>query len=250
MSSTRDESGWQRWNTHFSTSVEVELFGKTLRLAQDPNSQNLGTTVWDASIVLAKWLEKGARRGEFARQKLRGKSAIELGAGTGLAGLALAMLSCNIVLTDTAQILRLLQMNYDANLSPAACSGLDLPCLSELGAVSVQELDWTRPEQYATLAPPYDFVLAADCVYHEELVQNFFDAVLAMVSLKTTVVICNEFRSDSVHTRFKQLFEPRFAMKRVPHAKMDAVCQHQNIDIYICKLRKDVAASRPVPAAG
>ena len=67
---------------------------------------------------------QGARRGEFARQKLRGKSAIELGAGTGLAGLALAMLSCNIVLTDTAQILRLLQMNYDANLSPAACSGL------------------------------------------------------------------------------------------------------------------------------
>ena len=54
--------------------------------------------------------------------------------------------------------------------------------------MSVQELDWTRPEQYATLAPPYDFVLAADCVYHEELVQNFFDAVLAMVSLKTTGV--------------------------------------------------------------
>jgi hypothetical protein len=29
-----------------------------LTLAQDPSSYNLGTTVWDASIVLAKWLEK------------------------------------------------------------------------------------------------------------------------------------------------------------------------------------------------
>lgn len=29
-----------------------------LTLAQDPNSENLGTTVWDASIVLAKFLEK------------------------------------------------------------------------------------------------------------------------------------------------------------------------------------------------
>lgn len=30
----------------------------TLQLAQDPNSNNLGTTVWDASIVLAKYIEK------------------------------------------------------------------------------------------------------------------------------------------------------------------------------------------------
>jgi hypothetical protein len=29
-----------------------------LRLAQDPNSEHLGTTVWDASIVLAKFFEK------------------------------------------------------------------------------------------------------------------------------------------------------------------------------------------------
>ena len=28
------------------------------QLAQDPNSSNLGTTVWDASIVLAKYIEK------------------------------------------------------------------------------------------------------------------------------------------------------------------------------------------------
>lgn len=29
-----------------------------LTLRQDPSSENLGTTVWDASIVLAKYLEK------------------------------------------------------------------------------------------------------------------------------------------------------------------------------------------------
>jgi hypothetical protein len=50
-----------RWNTHFSTSVSVELFGTTLRLSQDPQSLHLGTTVWDASIVVAKWLERNAR---------------------------------------------------------------------------------------------------------------------------------------------------------------------------------------------
>ncbi len=32
----------------------------TLQLAQDPSSNNLGTTVWDASIVLAKYIEKAS----------------------------------------------------------------------------------------------------------------------------------------------------------------------------------------------
>ncbi len=66
------------------------------------------------------------------------------------------------------------------------CAGSDLPCLSELGKVTVQELNWTFPEQYAATTPPFDFVLAADCVYHEELVESFFAAVMAMVTTKTT----------------------------------------------------------------
>ena len=49
---------FERWNTHFSTEVKQEVFGVELRLQQDPSSHNLGTTVWDASIVLAKFLEK------------------------------------------------------------------------------------------------------------------------------------------------------------------------------------------------
>ena len=58
--SPQNES-FARWNTHFSTSVSVELFGTPLRLSQDPQSLHLGTTVWDASIVVAKWLERNAR---------------------------------------------------------------------------------------------------------------------------------------------------------------------------------------------
>lgn len=97
-SSSKDEKHQlERWNTHFSTVVEQEVLGcvvalcaessrsrsrkhvllivltstvatptppcqhtcrVNLRLAQDPNSEHLGTTVWDASIVLAKFFEK------------------------------------------------------------------------------------------------------------------------------------------------------------------------------------------------
>lgn len=57
----RVEEGLERWNTHFSTSVSITLFGLELRLSQNPQSLHLGTTVWDASIVVAKWLEHNAR---------------------------------------------------------------------------------------------------------------------------------------------------------------------------------------------
>lgn len=35
------------------------------------------------------------------------------------------------------------------------------------GTVSVAELDWANPEHIAPLKPPFDIVLAADCIYHE-----------------------------------------------------------------------------------
>jgi predicted nicotinamide N-methyase len=95
----------------------------TLRLAQDPNSEHLGTTVWDASIVLAKYLERGMRKGELSRPKVSGKRGLELGAGMGLAGLSLALLGADVTLTDVAEVLPLLQANYERNLSPAALRG-------------------------------------------------------------------------------------------------------------------------------
>jgi protein N-lysine methyltransferase METTL21D len=63
------------------------------------------------------------RKGDFSRTKVTGKRAIELGAGMGLAGLALAMLGANVMLTDVKEVLPLLRRNYENNLSPAALRG-------------------------------------------------------------------------------------------------------------------------------
>lgn len=57
------------------------------------------------------------------------------------------------------------------------------------------------------------------------------------------VVFCNELRSDSVHSRFQELFGQHFTIKRTPHKKMDATHQHPLIDIFLCKLRKQAAAT-------
>ena len=56
---------------------------------------------------------------------MKGRRAVELGAGMGLGGLAFAMLGCNVLLTDVAAVLPLLRRNYANNLSPAVLRGTD-----------------------------------------------------------------------------------------------------------------------------
>lgn len=55
-----------------------------------------------------------------------------------------------------------------------------------VGHVTVQELDWSIPDHYSAVSPPFDFVLAADCVYHEHIVEDFLRTVLAVTHNKST----------------------------------------------------------------
>ncbi|PSC70389.1 lysine methyltransferase METTL21D isoform X1 [Micractinium conductrix] len=231
----------ERWNTHFSTTVQQELFGIELQLAQDPNSNNLGTTVWDASIVLAKYIEKNSRRGDFSRQRVRGKRALELGAGMGLAGMALALLGCDVAFTDIGDVLPLLRHNVHSNISQAALKLKDAAwAAAEVGGTLVTSLDWADRAAYADPAfkPPYDFILAADCVYSELAVPHLLATVLAMGGPRTQTIVTNEFRSQTVHDEFMLQFGRHFAIRKVPANKQDQNYQHTLIHIYLLKRRK------------
>lgn len=52
------------------------------------------------------------------------------------------------------------------------------------------------------------------------------------------VLVANELRSDSVHSRFMEVFSKEFTLKKILHSKMDAKHQHHLIDIYVMKRRK------------
>ena len=73
---------------------------------------------------------QNAKKSDYARHRVKGKRAIELGAGMGLGGFAFALLGCDTVVTDTAEVLSLLQRNYETNLSPAALKGKLTGCLT------------------------------------------------------------------------------------------------------------------------
>lgn len=93
-----------------------------------------------------------------------------------------------MLLTDVKEVLPLLQRNYENNISPAAlrASGQDSH-LCSCGKVSVAELDWSQQEQYARLCPPaFDYVLAADCIYHETLLRHLYRVMLAVTNERST----------------------------------------------------------------
>ncbi|XP_044890331.1 protein N-lysine methyltransferase METTL21A isoform X3 [Felis catus] len=57
----------------------------TIRIRQDWRQLGVAAVVWDAAVVLSAYLEMGA-------VELRGRRAVELGAGTGLVGIVAALL--------------------------------------------------------------------------------------------------------------------------------------------------------------
>lgn len=122
------------------------LLKHPLRLEVDGGAAGCGGKIWPAGDLLGRYL---------IRNHLPGiKHILELGSGTGLSGLALALKhkDTRVWLTDQAPMLPLLEVNI-------ALNGLD-------DRVHAAILDWgTELEsQYKDI----DLVLAADCVYLEK----------------------------------------------------------------------------------
>lgn len=224
------------FNTPQTCKVELEVLGHKLSLAQDPNSQHHGTTVWDSSIVFVKYLEKNSKKGEFSRAKLQNKRVVELGAGCGLSGLGMALLGCEVVVTDQAEVVPLLRRNMERNMARAKYSALEYSHLGPIGSVEVAELDWGNPQQAEALHPPFDYIIGTDVVYKEHLLPPLLESVLALAGPKTTLLLGYEFRDSGVKEKLQELFSRHFTIKKITHSKMDAKFQHSNIDLYIMRL--------------
>lgn len=64
-----------------------------------------------------------------------------------------------------------------------------------VGLIRVKELDWTNKAHCSALDPPFDFVLAADCVYHENHLHDLLATILALTNAKSTGAIMDLERS-------------------------------------------------------
>jgi hypothetical protein len=103
--------------------------------------------VWQGAFVLVEYLLR-------SHTDWAGKRVVELGAGTGLCGLALARLGAHVELTDMEHILPILRENVATNPSGKG------------GSMHVSELVWGDADAVQRLRPhECDVVLGAECVY-------------------------------------------------------------------------------------
>ena len=132
-----------------------------------------GVALWAASIALAH--EVAARRGEF-----RGSSVLELGAGTGLPGIAAASLGARVVQTDNNLVaLHLARRNLDRN---------------GLTAVEQRRANWTEWSDEVQ----YDRIIGSDILYSAEMhphLRRIFESNLAQGG---RVLLSDPFRATSL----------------------------------------------------
>ena len=100
------EGGYRHFNDSNDTSFAISLFDLSLDLIQLPNASTElalghGAVVWEAAVIFCKYLEYGQAIKELSSMdKLAGKRVLELGSGTGLAGMALMLKGCKVTFTD------------------------------------------------------------------------------------------------------------------------------------------------------
>ena len=143
------------WLRTFPLDGEEEL-----RIWEDPRGTlagGNGATVWDSALAFATAVSSSGDDDDSLASMTdwRGLRVLELGSGCGLVALALACRGANVVATERAIALPLLEKNLEANAALVERRG---------GSVACAALDWTTPDA-DVLNRGYDAVVGADLCF-------------------------------------------------------------------------------------
>ncbi|XP_021166304.2 protein-lysine methyltransferase METTL21D isoform X2 [Fundulus heteroclitus] len=173
--------------------------GCVLRLNQSYIG-DVGCVVWDAAIVLAKYLEtKEFYDPPSGVNAWCGRTAVELGAGTGVVGLMAATLGAQVIVTDLEDLQTLLNTNIQENQS-----------LIKSGSISAKSIG-PLVETLKQLSGP-----------------------------ETSIICCYEQRTEGVNPeverKFFELLNRHFSCEKIPSDKQDP--EFSSPDIHILHIRR------------
>ncbi|DBA70351.1 TPA: hypothetical protein ACH3X2_011772 [Trebouxia sp. C0005] len=152
-----------------------------LQVVSDPDNilgQHIGNGIWTSAHELVCFLRI---QHPFV---LRHQRVLELGAGLGLAGQAAALSGANVILSDTAEMMQLMQINTQANKQ------MLLDCPGSLQAMCV--LQWgcclsNYPYGPAKLQP--DLILGSDITYDPAQFLPLLQTIAAYAVIKHDVQV-------------------------------------------------------------
>ncbi|XP_041361341.1 protein-lysine methyltransferase METTL21D-like [Gigantopelta aegis] len=194
--------------------------GKTLKINQSEIG-DVGCVVWDAALVLTKYLETN----DFQRGTAwKGKRVVELGAGTGVVGLYAASLGATVTITDLPELIPLIQRNIDDNVKVVT------------GSATTEPLTWGSDTCNQSCRNP-DYIFLADCIYYEESLNPLMSTMCDLCGPRTVVLCCYEQRDTEIkkvlEAQFFNLVRESFVIEEVPLERQDP--QFCSDDIHILK---------------
>ncbi|XP_022058413.2 S-adenosylmethionine-dependent methyltransferase domain-containing protein [Acanthochromis polyacanthus] len=156
-----------------------------------------GALIWPGAIALCQFLENNQQQ-----VSLTDKAVLEIGAGTGLLSIVASLLGAWVTATDLPDILSNLTFNLLRNTRGRS-----------LYSPQVTSLCWGQDLQRDFPYPSfhYDYVLAADVVYHHDCLQELLQTMrhFCRPGSRTTLLWANKMRFQS-DLRFAESFESSF----------------------------------------
>lgn len=115
---------------------------------------------------------------------------------------------------------------------PPRCPQLPPPALTP----KVAEFCWGTPPD--NLQPPYDIVVACDCVYAERLVDALVSSMVSVSGRSTSLMVASERREEHTYSKFRQRLAQDFTVRQAPRRQMNKDYDHENSEVLLCKLRR------------
>ncbi|KAF9426397.1 hypothetical protein BGZ76_002785, partial [Entomortierella beljakovae] len=140
---------------------------------------------------------------------------IEIGAGTGYSGIALARRldqSCTLVLTDLEEVVPLLEKNVQDNLSQNTEDSFQ-----SCATVHVEPLAWGNSSHAEKILSKgrTDYIVASDLVYFQELYPALLQTLREITDLDTTVIFGYKERVLERESPFWEQFGRYFTIEVV-----------------------------------
>ena len=202
---------------------------ETIEVVSDPSriaGGTCGSSLWACGPALVDWLSSDAAEASRAAALWRGKRVLELGAGLGFAGLALAKLGArHVTLTDMTSQLPIIRRNAIANGSPDSVDvralhwgpgqthesgAYDLVTPSHISTTATRVThDLVVPAPaHPQRAPPIPSlasaqILGCDLIYDADAVPNLAHTITELLSANpsATALIAAPDRCEFAHTR-------------------------------------------------